>query len=107
MSTRRFARVLQDKLEEKMKGTPLDGTMKTLFSGVQQTYCKCINVEYESKRNEDFYDLSMNVKGFPTLHKSFENYVDVEEMRAPNQCVLVCLSFHSGISRTFTLISLI
>ncbi len=90
--------MLQDKLEEKMKGTPLDGTMKALFSGVQQTYCKCINVEYESKRNEDFYDLSMNVKGFPTLHKSFENYVDVEEMRAPNQCVLVCLSVHSGIS---------
>jgi ubiquitin carboxyl-terminal hydrolase 7 len=80
-----FARVLQDKLEEKMKGTPLDGTMNRLFVGQQQSYCQCINVDYVSKRTEDFYDLSMNVKGFPTLLKSFENYIDVEELKGSNQ----------------------
>ena len=31
-----FARVLQDKLEEKMKDTPVDGTFKKLFVGESQ-----------------------------------------------------------------------
>ncbi len=74
-------------LSEKMTVTPLDGTMRRLFAGAQQTFCKCINVDYESARTEDFDELSMQVKGFPTLHASFENHVAVEELRAPNQCV--------------------
>lgn len=80
-----FARVLQDKLEEKMKGSPADGTMKNLFVGTSQTYVECVNVEYVSKREEHFYDLSMNVKGCPTLYKSFENYIEVEELKGSNQ----------------------
>lgn len=50
-----FNRVLQDKLEIKMKGTPADGAIKNLFSGKMKSYIKCINVEYESSRSEDFY----------------------------------------------------
>ena len=83
----RLARALQGLLAEIMTGTALDGTMQRLFAGAQQTFCKCVNVDYESARIEEFYELSMPVKGFPTLHASFENHVAVEELRAPNQCV--------------------
>lgn len=50
-----FNRVLQDKLEMKMKGTAADGAIKNLFSGKMKSYIKCINVDYESSRSEEFY----------------------------------------------------
>lgn len=39
----------------KMKGTKADGAIKELFSGKMKSYIKCINVEYESSRSEEFY----------------------------------------------------
>lgn len=50
-----FNRVLQDKLEMKMKGTQADGAIKDLFCGKMKSYIRCINVDYESSRSEDFY----------------------------------------------------
>lgn len=52
-----FSRVLQDKLESKMKGTPADGAIQYLFAGKYKTYLKCINVDYESSREETFLGL--------------------------------------------------
>lgn len=50
-----FNRVLQDNLEIKMKDTPADGAIKHLFVGRMKSYIKCINVQYESSRSEDYY----------------------------------------------------
>ena len=50
-----FNRLLQENLERKMKGTPADGSIKKLFVGKMKSYVKCINVEYESSRTEDYY----------------------------------------------------
>lgn len=50
-----FNRVLQDNLEIKMKNTPADGAIKHLFVGRMKSYIKCINVQYESSRSEDYY----------------------------------------------------
>jgi ubiquitin carboxyl-terminal hydrolase 7 len=50
-----FNRVLQDKLEVKMKGTVSEGAITKLFVGKMKSYIKCINVDYESARTEDFY----------------------------------------------------
>ena len=63
-------RVLVDKLEEKMKGTSVEGTMAHLFRGKFTNYVKCINVEDVSLRDEDFYDLQMPVKGCKDLYAS-------------------------------------
>lgn len=70
-----FNRVLQDKLEAKMKvrgphistpknsslvqGTKAEGAIAKLFVGKMKSYIKCVNVEYESSRIEEF-----NGKGF-------------------------------------------
>lgn len=65
-----FSRILQDKLEIKMKvsmiatrqiwmltlqGTPAEGAIPRLFKGTMKNYIKCINVDFESSVVEDYY----------------------------------------------------
>ena len=78
-------RVLVDKLEEKMKGTSVEGTMAHLFRGKFTNYVKCIEVEDVSLRDEDFYDLQMPVKGCKDLYASFDEYVKEEVLDGDNQ----------------------
>ncbi|KAF9438450.1 hypothetical protein BGZ76_007843 [Entomortierella beljakovae] len=80
-----FNRVLQDNLEGKMKGTEAEGAIQRLFVGKMKSYIKCINVDYESSRVENFYDIQLNVKGCATLRDSFANYIDVETLDGDNK----------------------
>ncbi|TPX38452.1 hypothetical protein SeMB42_g06732 [Synchytrium endobioticum] len=80
-----FNRVLQDNLESKMKGTQAEGAISKLFVGKMKSYIKCINVDYESSRVEDYYDVQLNVKGCKNLLESFDNYVTVETMEGENK----------------------
>ncbi|KAJ3409581.1 hypothetical protein HDV05_004398 [Chytridiales sp. JEL 0842] len=80
-----FNRVLQDNLESKMKGTKAEGAILKLFVGKYKSFIKCINVDYESSRFEDFYDIQMNVKGFKTLRDSFVDYISVETLDGDNK----------------------
>lgn len=52
-------RLLCDRLEEQMKGTPVEGAIEKLFVGEMESYVKCVNVQYESRRKEQFYDLQV------------------------------------------------
>lgn len=65
-----FLRVLLDKLESRMKGSSLEGTVPRLFGGQMTSYVKCINVEYKSMRSEMFYDIQLNIRG----QKNGENF---------------------------------
>ncbi|KAG1172248.1 hypothetical protein G6F70_001903 [Rhizopus microsporus] len=80
-----FNRVLQDNLEEKMKGTPADGAISKLFQGKTKSYIKCINVDFESSRVEDYYDIQLNVKGCKDLQDSFDDYVAEEILEGDNK----------------------
>ncbi|KAI9026565.1 hypothetical protein CLU79DRAFT_742351 [Phycomyces nitens] len=80
-----FNRVLQDNLEAKMKDTPADGAIKRLFVGTMKSYIKCINVNYESSRTEDFYDIQLNVKGCKNLEESFKDYIAEEVLEGDNK----------------------
>jgi ubiquitin carboxyl-terminal hydrolase 7 len=80
-----FNRVLQDKLETKMKGTKAEGAISKLFVGKMKSYIKCVNVEFESSVFEDFNDISLNVKGMKNLYESFKDYVAVEMMEGENK----------------------
>jgi hypothetical protein len=55
-------RVLIDKLEERMKGTTADGVTKRMFAGSIKSYIRCVDVNYTSSRDEDFYDIQLDVK---------------------------------------------
>mmetsp|Transcript_6273 Transcript_6273/g.9471 ORF Transcript_6273/g.9471 Transcript_6273/m.9471 type:complete len:1457 (+) Transcript_6273:112-4482(+) len=78
-------RVLLDKLEECMKGTPVDGAVKNLFAGKIRSYIRCINIAYESTREEEFYDIQLDVKDCKDVYDSFRKYIAREILTGENQ----------------------
>lgn len=52
-------RVLCDHLEDKMKGTAVEGTIQRLFEGSIRSYIKCVNVDFTSSRVETYYDIQV------------------------------------------------
>ncbi|XP_030531793.1 ubiquitin C-terminal hydrolase 12-like isoform X2 [Rhodamnia argentea] len=78
-------RVLSEKLEDKMKGTVVEGTIQQLFEGHHMNYIACINVDYKSTRKESFYDLQLDVKGCRDVYASFDKYVEVERLEGDNK----------------------
>ncbi|KAI3952853.1 hypothetical protein MKW92_019982 [Papaver armeniacum] len=78
-------RVLCEKLEDKMKGTAVEGTIQHLFEGHHMNYIECINVDYKSTRKESFYDIQLDVKGCQDVYASFDKYVEVERLEGDNK----------------------
>ncbi|XP_020087505.1 ubiquitin carboxyl-terminal hydrolase 12-like isoform X1 [Ananas comosus] len=78
-------RVLSEKLEDKMKGTVVEGTIQRLFEGHIMNYIQCINVDFKSTRKESFYDLQLDVKGCKDVYASFDKYVEVERLEGDNK----------------------
>jgi len=78
-------RVLCDNLETKMQHTPAEGTMQKLFKGKVRNYIKCLNVNYESTREEDFYDLQLCVSGCRDIYDSFRQELDKETLEGENK----------------------
>ncbi|KAJ7917322.1 hypothetical protein B0H13DRAFT_2443436, partial [Mycena leptocephala] len=83
-----FNRVLVDKLESKMKGTKAEGAIVKLLAGKMKSYIKCVDVDYESSKIEEFNGAShiqLNVKGMKNLYESFRDYVAVEMLDGENK----------------------
>lgn len=68
-------RVVSEKLEDKMKGIAVEGTIQQLFEGHHMIYIECINVDYKSTRKESFYDLQLDVKGCRDIYASFDKVI--------------------------------
>ncbi|OII76881.1 ubiquitin carboxyl-terminal hydrolase family protein [Cryptosporidium andersoni] len=77
-------RLLCDRLEEEMKSTNVDGTIKALFEGEYENYIECLDVDCTSKRTENFYDLQVDVKGVNSLEESLEKFVEEEILDGDN-----------------------
>lgn len=80
-----FLRVLLDKLESKMKGTCVEGTVPHLFEGKMQSYINCKNVDCNSTRCETFYDIQLNIKNKKNIYESFHDYIDPETLEGDNK----------------------
>jgi ubiquitin carboxyl-terminal hydrolase 7 len=78
-------RVLCERLEEKMKGTSVEGTIDKLFQGHTVNYINCCDVQFKSERKEAFLDLQLDVKGCDDVYASFDKYVEVEKMDGDNK----------------------
>ena len=74
-----------ERMEERMKGTEAENALANMFVGKMKTYISCINVDYESSRIEDFWDIQLNVSGNKCLDDSFKDYVQVETMDGENK----------------------
>ncbi|VDO04518.1 unnamed protein product [Rodentolepis nana] len=80
-----LTRVLLDNMESKMKGTAVERIIPTLFCGKMVSYVRCKNVVYESKREEEFYDIQLKVKGNKDVYAAFDEYVQVETLDGVNK----------------------
>ena len=80
-----LSRKLMERMEERMKGTEAENALAKMFVGKMKTYISCINVDYESSRIEDFWDIQLNVSGNKNLDDSFKDYVQVETMDGENK----------------------
>ncbi|KAL8837295.1 MAG: hypothetical protein Q9170_002590 [Blastenia crenularia] len=80
-----LSRILMDKMEGRMKGTDAENALAKMFVGKMKTYISCINVDYESSRIEDFWDIQLNVSGNKDLDASFKDYIQVETMDGENK----------------------
>eukprot|EP00884_Botryococcus_braunii_P009403 jgi/Botrbrau1/18464/Bobra.0072s0047.1 len=78
-------RVLCEKLEDKMKGTSVEGTINQLFEGHTHNFIECINVNYQSTRRESYMDLQLDVKGCENVYESFDRYCEIEQLDGANQ----------------------
>ncbi|CAG9828572.1 unnamed protein product [Diabrotica balteata] len=80
-----FLRVPLDKLESKMKGTCVEGTVPKLFEGKMISYIRCKNVDYSSIRSETFYDIQFNIKRKKNIDESFKDYIAKETLDGDNR----------------------
>lgn len=80
-------RILCDHLEERMKKISPDepNTISQLFEGKSVYYVTCINVDFESIREEKFYDISLTVKGCRNIYESFDKYTEVQILDGDNK----------------------
>ncbi|VDM62869.1 unnamed protein product [Angiostrongylus costaricensis] len=80
-----LCRVLLDNLESKMKKSPAEDEIPSLFRGIMKSYIRCINVNFESTKEEPFYDIQLNIKGKCNIMQSFREYVQVERLDGENK----------------------
>uniref|UniRef100_A0A8C5VNA6 Ubiquitin carboxyl-terminal hydrolase n=1 Tax=Microcebus murinus TaxID=30608 RepID=A0A8C5VNA6_MICMU len=80
-----LCRVLLDNVENKMKGTCVEGTIPKLFRGKMVSYIQCKEVDYRSDRREDYYDIQLSIKGKKNIFESFVDYVAVEQLDGDNK----------------------
>ncbi|KAJ2896431.1 ubiquitin carboxyl-terminal hydrolase [Zalerion maritima] len=80
-----LSRKLMELLESKMKGTSAEKLLSNLFSAKLKTFVSCINVDFESSRVEDFWDVQLNVSGMQALNNSFNDYIEEEKLDGDNK----------------------
>jgi len=78
-------RELIDKLENRMKGTAHENLMRELYIGKMRSFVRCVNVPFESSRDEEFYDIQLDVKNMRSVHQAFEKYIETERLDGDNQ----------------------
>ncbi|KAI1326876.1 cysteine proteinase [Xylariaceae sp. FL0255] len=80
-----LSRKLIERMEERMKATAAEDALPKMLSGKVKTYVSCINVDYESSRLEDFWDIQLNVRGINNLQDSFKDYIQQETLDGDNK----------------------
>eukprot|EP00606_Chrysophyceae_sp_TOSAG23-5_P000498 GSChrysophyteH2.ASY1.ANO1.912.1 assembled CDS len=85
-------RVLFDALEESFRGTDSADILDSLYAGTMVDYLRCIDVEYETEREDKFQDLSLAIVPFgadsapcATLAECVELYLRPEILDGSNQ----------------------
>ena len=69
-----------------MRGIPgLEGALNNLIRGTMLNYIQCVNVDYQSSRQEKIIFLQLQVKGQKDIYASLDTYVTPEDLTGDNQ----------------------
>ncbi|UKK01199.2 ubiquitinyl hydrolase 1 [Theileria orientalis] len=77
-------KLLLDKMEEQMKGTSVEGSVKNIFEGEMETYIECIDIDYKSCRKETFEDIQLDVQGCSNIYESLDRLTEPELLAGEN-----------------------
>ncbi|GIX64835.1 ubiquitin carboxyl-terminal hydrolase, putative [Babesia caballi] len=77
-------KLLLDKMEEQMKGTPVEGSVKQMFEGEMETYIECIDIDYKSCRMETFEDIQLDIQGCSDIYESLKKLTEAEILSGDN-----------------------
>ncbi|GIL42637.1 hypothetical protein Vafri_581, partial [Volvox africanus] len=75
---------LQDSVDSYLRATGQTPAMQSVMGGKFAAQIICKDVNYRSEREEEFYQISVEVAGFNSLEKSLEGYVAGELMEGDN-----------------------
>ncbi|SCL90275.1 ubiquitin carboxyl-terminal hydrolase, putative [Plasmodium berghei] len=82
--THELLKLLLDKVEEQMKGTVVDGSVKKMFEGEVETYIECIDIDYKSVRKETYEDIQLDVHGCNNIYESLDKAIEAEILEGDN-----------------------
>lgn len=73
-----FLKIIADKIENALKKSPFLGVLNSVFMGKQCNIIKCKSCGYENIGEENFFNLSLEVKGMHNLAESFDRFINAE-----------------------------
>ena len=80
-----FFIVLSEIIEKEISTLKEKNTFKYLFEGKVTSKIKCINVNFESSKEETFTDIQLPVKNCNNLIEAFNKYTEVEVLNGKEQ----------------------
>ena len=80
-----FLRTFLERMEEKMKSSSKENVLPQIFSGKIKAFISCINVDYEYRCIEDFWDIQLGVSGNSNIFDSFKEYIQITKMDGESQ----------------------
>ena len=80
-----FSCILLDVIEKKAEREGRSNFVKDIFCGKMINYIRCTKVQYESIREETFYDIQLPIKGFKDVYASLRDYTQEEDLTGDNQ----------------------
>ena len=73
-----FNQLLIEEMENKMKGTSVEGSFNKMFTGKYNNYIQCLYVDCRREIEESFNEIQLTVKGYKNLYESFDSYTAEE-----------------------------
>lgn len=70
--------MLFDKLETGIKETPFKNIIQSIYGGKYCSQLVCSSCNKISERHENFFNLSLEVKGHKNIFESFDKYIEGE-----------------------------
>ena len=73
-----FNQLLIEEMENKMKGTSVEGSFNKMLTGKYNNYIQCLNVDCRREIEETYNEIQLTVKGYKNIYESFDSYTAEE-----------------------------